>query len=37
MKTLSKVVTFQKQKELCILHKNSGDDTRNPALRTSIC
>ena len=29
MKTLSKVVTFQKQKDLCILHKNSGDDTLN--------
>ena len=32
MKTLSKVVTFQKQKGLCILNKNSGDDTLNSVL-----
>ena len=37
MKTLSKVVTSRKPKNLCILNKNSGEDTLNPVLRTSIC
>jgi len=32
MNTLSKVVT-----DLCILNKNSGEDTLNPVLCASIC
>ena len=36
MKTLSKVV-IQKEKDLCILNKNSGDDTLNPVLSASVC
>ena len=37
MRTLSKVVTFQKWKDLCVLNKNSGDDTNNSVLCTSFC
>ena len=33
MKTLSKVVTFHKLKDLCKLNKYSGDDTLNPVIR----
>jgi len=37
MTTLSKVVTFQKETDLCILNKNSGNDTLNPVLHASFC
>ena len=32
MKTLSKVVTFQKWKDLCTLNQISSDDNLNPVL-----
>ena len=34
MRTLSKVATFQTEKDLCILNKNSGDDSLNPVCWT---
>jgi len=37
MKALSTVVTFQKLRDLCILNKNSEDDTLNHVLRASVC
>jgi len=37
MKTLSKMVTFQKYKDLCILNKNFGDNTLNSVLLASVC
>jgi len=37
VKTLSKVVTFHKEKDVCILNKNSGDGTLNLVLHASIC
>ena len=37
MKALSKVVTFHKYKDLCILNRNSGDDTHNPVKCASVC
>ena len=36
MRTLYKVVTFQKWKDLCILNKISGDGTLNPVLYASV-
>ena len=35
MKTLFKVITFQKQKDLCILNKTFWNDTLNPVPRAS--
>ena len=37
MKTRSKVVTFHKQQDLCILNKYSASDTLNLVLRTTEC
>ena len=38
IKTLSKVVTFQKYTDLCIiLNTNSGHDTLKPVLHASVC
>jgi len=37
MKTLSKVVTFQKWKDLCILNETSWNDTIDHVLRASVC
>jgi len=37
MKTLSKMVSFHKGKDLCMLNRDSGDDALNPVLRVSVC
>jgi len=37
MRTHSKAAASQKYQDFCILNKNSGDDTLNPVLHTSIC
>src|SRR6218665_581872 len=35
MRAIPKVVTFPKQKDLCILNKNFRNDTLNPVLHTN--